>query len=78
LSNGWRIHGKTGTGAPMGADGKSDWAHAYGWFVGWAEKGRRSVVFVHQIQDDGEQEERAGLRARDEFMRALPGILEKV
>jgi bla regulator protein blaR1 len=76
LANGWDIYGKTGTGAPVGADGKDDPAHAYGWFVGWAVKGGRTVVFAHLVQDRHEQEDAAGPRARDAFLRGLPARLD--
>ncbi len=74
-AGGWALHGKTGTGFPLLADGRSDHAHAYGWFVGWAMKGPRTLVFVRQIQDRSLQDGPAGLRARDVFVRALPALL---
>ena len=73
---GWELHGKTGTGFPLLADGRSDHAHAYGWFVGWAVNGARTVVFVRQVQDGSLQVGPAGLRARDAFLPALPGLLD--
>lgn len=73
---GWELHGKTGTGFPLLADGRSDHAHAYGWFVGWAVKGSRTVVFVRQVQDGSLQDGPAGVRARDAFLPALPGLLD--
>ena len=73
---GWEIHGKTGTGFPQLADGRSDHTHAYGWFVGWAAKGGRAFVFVRQTQDASLQDGPAGLRARDAFLPALPATLD--
>ena len=73
---GWDIHGKTGTGFPLLADGRSDHAHAYGWFVGWAAKDERTFVFVRQTQDQSLQDGPAGLRARDAFMPTLPATLD--
>ena len=78
LPNGWALHGKTGTGAPVDARGRQDWDHAYGWFVGWASKGERRVVFVRLVQDEKDQETRAGLRARDAFVQALPALLDAI
>ena len=72
---GWEVHGKTGTGFPLLADGRSDHAHAYGWFVGWATKGARTLVFVRQTQDASLQDGPAGLRARDAFLPGLPAAL---
>ena len=73
---GWDIHGKTGTGFPLLADGRSDHAHAYGWFVGWAAKGERTFAFVRQTQDPSLQDGPAGLRARDAFLPTLPATLD--
>lgn len=75
---GWDVHGKTGTGSARKADGSEDDAHAYGWFVGWATKAGRTLVFARLIQDgpaDAKQELRTGLRARAEFLGELPTLL---
>jgi beta-lactamase class D len=79
-SDGWEIHGKTGTGAPIGADGTRDEAHSYGWFVGWARKGAAIIVFARLIQDEGQESDKnepAGLRARATFLAELPASLKK-
>jgi bla regulator protein blaR1 len=76
LANGWTVYGKTGTGSPAGPDGQDDVAHAYGWFVGWAVKGNRTVVFARLNQDQQEQPGPAGPRARDALLRALPAYLD--
>jgi beta-lactamase class D len=78
LPNAWKVHGKTGTGAPTKADGSLDWNHAFGWFVGWATKDGRTVVFARLIQDEKKESIHAGLRARDAFMRELPSILDSL
>lgn len=78
LPNGWDIHGKTGTGFPIKADGSDDLDHAFGWFVGWATKGGRTLVFARLIQDDKRESINAGLRARDAFMREVPSILDSL
>lgn len=78
LPDGWEIHGKTGTGAPRGRDGSQDVAHAYGWFVGWATKGGRTVVFTRLIQDERKETESSGLRARTTLMNELPSLLESL
>jgi len=73
---GWDVHGKTGTGFPLLAGGRSDHAHAYGWFVGWATRGARTFVFVRQTQDTSLQDGPAGLRVRGAFLPALPALLD--
>lgn len=77
LPNGWDVHGKTGTGFPASAEGALDEDRAYGWFVGWATKGERSIVFARLIQDEHPEAIRAGLRAREAFIQELPLILVK-
>lgn len=78
LPNGWEIHGKTGSGAPRHADGKLDFDHAYGWFVGWANKDGRNVAFVRQVQLAEKGNIRAGLEARDAFLTQLPALLDRL
>ncbi len=70
--DGWTVHGKTGTGAQE-APGNFQ----FGWFVGWAEKRDRKVVFAYLIKDDTKQETIAGLRARDQFIPLLPALVIK-
>lgn len=76
LPNGWEVHGKTGTGAPIGANGKQDSSRTYGWFVGWATKGGRTVVFARQVQDTRKEAVMPGPRTRAAFMRQLPAMLD--
>jgi bla regulator protein BlaR1 len=76
-TGGWRVYGKTGTAFPVGANGKEDKAHAYGWFVGWARKGQRTVVFARLLQDHTAFDSAAGPRAKAAFLQALPARLEK-
>jgi beta-lactamase class D len=76
LPNGWAIHGKTGSGSPLLPNGESDGAHAYGWYVGWASKGPRTVVFVRLHQDEKDTPGPSGFRARDALLSELPGRLD--
>ena len=62
-ADGWKIHGKTGTGSP-GSFGDYDREHAYGWYVGWARKNGRELVFARLIQDEKAARPNAGMRAR--------------
>lgn len=77
-ANGWEVYGKTGTGFPLLRDGTTDHAHAYGWFVGWATKGQRTIVFARLVQDQKEEAGGAGLRVRAAFLRDLPAQLESL
>ena len=51
LGQRWETHGKTGTATPDLANGKDDEEHQYGWYVGWAKKGRRTIVFARLVRD---------------------------
>jgi beta-lactamase class D len=75
LPGGWNIHGKTGTGSPGSSFDK---AHSYGWFVGWATQGPRTLVFARLIQDEKIEADSAGVRARDSFLQELPALVSPV
>ncbi len=75
LPNGWTLNGKTGTGAPLKPDGSEDWDHPYGWFIGWARKGNRTILFVRQVQE-GRKQSGAGPRTRDAFPPRLAAALD--
>jgi beta-lactamase class D len=78
LANGWEVHGKSGNGARVNADGTVDHTRQIGWFVGWASKGARVVAFARCIQDDGPQPEPVARRAREGMLRDLPGMLDSL
>jgi beta-lactamase class D len=65
LAGAWTIHGKTGSAYPRRADGSFDRARGWGWYVGWAERNGRSVVFARLDQDESVRKGSPGLRARD-------------
>lgn len=69
--DGWQVYGKTGAGLPRGADGKPLRGRPYGWFVGWAKKGERTVAFAELIQDSQRQSVAPGFRARDALFEEL-------
>jgi beta-lactamase class D/CubicO group peptidase (beta-lactamase class C family) len=65
---GWRIHGKTGSGS------------GYGWYVGWASKGARSVVFARLIEKDRTQAANVptGMLARDGLIEEFPALVNSI
>ncbi|MEQ1950726.1 class D beta-lactamase [Mesorhizobium sp. CN2-181] len=75
LPGGWKLHGKTGSAFPRKADGSQDRDRAYGWFVGWATRGGKTIVFARLIQTEKRQAIGSGLVARDAFLKELPGML---
>ncbi|MGQ4274593.1 class D beta-lactamase [Terrihabitans sp. B22-R8] len=76
LAGDWALYGKTGSGAPIGADGKADFSRSYGWFVGWAKKKSRTIVFVRLTQDERKEKTTAGVRTRNALIRELPDRLK--
>lgn len=65
---GWRINGKTGSGA------------GYGWYVGWASKGARKYVFARLIQKDKTQAAHVstGMLARDGLIEQFPALVNAI
>lgn len=76
LANGWEIRGKTGTAAPVLANGRDDEKHQYGWFVGWATKGQRTIVFARLVLDQKQNSGPAGARVKKAFLRDLSTRLD--
>ena len=74
VEGGWEAHGKTGMAYPRKADDSFDESRAYGWFVGWAVKGDRTLVFARLIQDDKKEAGPAGNRAREAFLGEFPKL----
>ncbi|QJE73492.1 class D beta-lactamase [Aerophototrophica crusticola] len=77
LPGGWTSFGKTGAGSLPGPDGKPDPNRPFGWYVGWARKGDRTLVFVRLVKDDARSDTPASFRARDALLAELPGLLGK-
>lgn len=72
---GWLLHGKTGTGFALHADGSLDRQRPFGWFVGWAQKDAQTVVFVRFVSLDTPSPEPLGPTARRQTERALVPLL---
>jgi beta-lactamase class D len=79
LSNGWVVSGKTGTSPRSNSDGSPDAQNRQlGWYVGWAEKDARKIIFVHLLVDETKQEGFAGPRAKKALLKVLPAELDKL
>ncbi|WP_436269742.1 class D beta-lactamase [Pseudoduganella sp. LjRoot289] len=76
LANGWEVHGKTGTASPVLPNGRDDKLNQYGWYVGWAQKGQRKLVFARLVLDRKQEAAAGGLRAKEAFLRELPARLD--
>ena len=75
LADGWQVYGKTGTASGKSPDGNEDTGRALGWFVGWATKDGRTVVFARQNLGPRHPDRAAGPLLKEHFLRALPGRL---
>lgn len=71
----WRIRGKTGSAFPRNADRSFDYSRGWGWYVGWAERDDRILVFARLIQDSERHDRTAGLRARDALLAEWPALI---
>ena len=71
LDNGWDIYGKTGTAVARRPDGGKEEGQMLGWFVGWASKDGRTLVFARLEQQPGQDGSYAGVRVRDALLREL-------
>lgn len=74
-AEGWTFHGKTGSAYPRLADTSFDYNHGWGWFVGWAERDGRHLVFVRLDQDNGSVSGSGGVRARDALIAEWTSLL---
>ncbi len=74
-ADGWQVKGKTGAASPRRADRSLDRAAAWGWFVGWAQKDGRLLVFATLTQGRTGQEGSPGHLARDAFLEDWPALV---
>jgi beta-lactamase class D len=73
--DGWTVYGKTGAAYPRRADGSFDRARGWGWFVGWAKKGDRTVVFSRLNQDEKREKGSAGIRNKQAFLNEWASLI---
>ena len=74
----WLVHGKTGAAYPRRADRSFDYAHGWGWYMGWVEKGDQLLVFVRLTQTRERMKGSPGLRARDVFLSEWPALAKQI
>lgn len=73
--DGWKIHGKTGAGAMRDRAGRSDNNRPIGWFVGWAERAGRRIVFARLLVDTRPyREQPISFAVRDGLIADLPRL----
>ncbi|MDI4664996.1 class D beta-lactamase [Xanthobacter autotrophicus] len=72
---GWLVFGKTGSGNGRLADGGLDRGRPFGWFVGFARKEARTVVFVRFTALDIASPEPLGPLAKRQALAILAPVL---
>lgn len=75
-ASGWTVRGKTGSGWHRDAAGKPDPTRPQGWFIGWAERGDRRLVFARFERGQERLDSYMGLKVRDDFLKALPSLVK--
>ncbi|MDY0976278.1 penicillin-binding transpeptidase domain-containing protein [Massilia sp. CFBP9012] len=76
LPNGWDVYAKTGTAVLEQPAGTTEPPRSYGWFVGWAVKDGRTVVFTRLTLDRQHPQRAAGPLLKEAFLRELPSRLD--
>lgn len=72
--DGWVLRGKTGAAFPRRTDRSFDYGHGWGWYVGWAERGDDTLVFVTLTQAEQRARQSQGIRTRDAFFEQWPAL----
>ncbi|EGP54206.1 beta-lactamase class D (plasmid) [Agrobacterium tumefaciens F2] len=70
--SGWRVHGKTGSGWTRDNNGQIQRNRPEGWFVGWAEREGRVIVFARL--GVGSVEGRQGLIEQEKLLAVLENL----
>ena len=68
---GWHVYGKTGAAPSQDSDGTRISGKPWGWFVGWATKGERRIVFARLTRDTTRPATSPGRAARAAVLREL-------
>lgn len=74
---GWRVHGKTGSIWLRDKKGGYDRSRPIGWFVGWAEKRGRRIVFTRLEVGNQKSDGPKGPAVRAIFLKELPKLIQE-
>ena len=74
IVDGWVLRGKTGAAFPRRADRSFDYDHGWGWYVGWAERGDDTLVFVTLTQTERRGKQSPGIRTREALLEQWPAL----
>ncbi|ENZ0431747.1 penicillin-binding transpeptidase domain-containing protein [Klebsiella pneumoniae] len=69
------VHGKSGSGWLRDNNGKINESRPQGWFVGWAEKNGRQVVFARLEIGKEKSDIPGGSKAREDILVELPVLM---
>jgi len=76
-AGGWRVHGKTGSIWLRDKKNEYDKKHPIGWFVGWAEKGDRRIIFARLDVGSEKSDRPKGPAVRKRFLKQLPKLMQR-
>jgi beta-lactamase class D len=74
-AGGWTVQGKTGT-TRLGNDADKI-KRSLGWFVGWAQRDGRKIVFARLVVDTKRSDTPKGLKTRAVFLKDLPNLIKQ-
>lgn len=69
--NGWHVYGKSGAGMSKNSDGTIAKGKPWGWFVGWATNGDRTIIFARLTKDTKRPTVSPGIAARSAVLKDL-------
>lgn len=72
----WTVQGKTGSTRLPKSNERAKDSRAIGWFVGWAKKDERLIVFARLVVNAKTNEGPKGLAARAAFLKELPQLVK--
>ncbi|MER8464133.1 class D beta-lactamase [Mesorhizobium sp. M1396] len=75
-AGGWTVQGKTGSTKLANDDDKVRDKRSLGWFVGWANKDGRQIVFARLVVDTNRTDMPKGLKTRAAFLKDLPQLVK--
>ncbi|QPC92667.1 class D beta-lactamase [Mesorhizobium sp. INR15] len=75
-AGGWTVQGKTGSTRLRNDAEKIEDKRSLGWFVGWAQKDGRQIVFARLAVDTKRTDMPKGLKTRAGFLKDLPQLIK--
>ncbi|MEO5756956.1 MAG: class D beta-lactamase [Mesorhizobium sp.] len=72
----WTVQGKTGSTRLRNEADKVEDKRSLGWFVGWAQKDGRQIVFARLAVDTKRIDMPKGLKTRAGFLKDLPQLIK--